>query len=478
MTATVTTPPEKAAPKKAAPKKRRRRASSATKSALPSFVDQFRGAAPYINAHRGRTFIITFSGKLIEERRFSELIHDIALLHSLGTRLVLVHGARPQIEQRLQDFDTPSEIINGLRVTHDEALLCVKESVGTLRIELEGALSTGLPNSPMSGADIRVASGNFVTARPLGVREGVDYQHTGEVRRIDTPAIEKLLSGGFIVLLSPIGTSPTGEVFNLSSEDVATAAAIELRADKMLSLIDQGALVDSKRRMIRQLTPDEAESLLCAKKKLPEQTARHLIGAIHACRQGVPRTHILNSQESGALLQELFTRDGVGTMITADRYEEIRPATIEDIGGIIELIQPLEEEGILVSRSRERLEIEVSHFTIMERDGSIIGVVALYPYPEQKIAEIAGLAILPAYQGKGRGEALLDHTLTQLQQQKGNRIEQLFVLSTRTAHWFQEKGFEPAKLSELPLERQSLYNYKRNSKVFIRNLSLDIEKNP
>ena len=468
----MTTPPKDSAAKKAAPKKRRR--SPAAQPPAPTFASQFRGAAPYINAHRGRTVVITFSGELMESPRFLELIQDITLLNSLGIRLVLVHGARPQIDERLEEFDAKSEIVNGLRVTNEDALLCVKESVGTIRINLEGLLSTGLPNSPMAGADIRVASGNFVTARPLGVRDGIDYQHTGEVRRINTEAIEKLLDSGFIVLLSPLGTSPTGEVFNLSSEDVATTAAIQLKADKMLALGEGSGLLDPRKKLIRELTPDEAEQALQSAKNLPEQTSRHLISAIHACRQGVPRAHILNTEEPGALLQELFTRDGVGTMITAQRYDEIRQATIEDIGGIIELIEPLEKDGILVPRSRELLEIQIDHYIVMERDGTIIGVVALFPYETQKVAEIASLAIHPEYQNRGRGKVLLQYIDHRFNRIKNNPIEQLFVLSTRTAHWFQELGYEPAKLADLPVERQSLYNYKRNSKVFIRTL---IEKN-
>ncbi len=405
------------------------------------------------------------------EQRLHDLINDIALLNSLGIRLVLVHGARPQIEQRLQEFDIESEIINGLRVTSDEALLCAKEAVGNIRIDLEGKLSTGLPNSPMSGADIRVASGNFVTARPLGVREGVDYQHTGEVRRIDAAAIEQLLDRGFIVLLSPVGTSPTGEIFNLSSEDVATSASIQLDADKMLSLIDEPGLLDSNNRLIRELTPDEAEAILSSSRELPEQTARNLISAIHACREGLPRAHIINGEESGALLQELFTRDGVGTMVSSDLYEDIRPATIEDVGGIIELIHPLEEDGILVPRSRELLEIEIGHYTVMERDGTIIGVVAIYPDRRQKMAEVASLAIHPEYQNRGCGELLLEHLGRQLMSGDWGEIERLFVLSTRASHWFQEQGYLPAKLADLPIKRQALYNYKRKSKVFIRVLN-------
>ncbi len=413
--------------------------------------------------------MIAFSGSMVEQETFSELIHDVALLNSLGIRLVLVHGARPQIEHRLQQHELDDEVVNGLRVTSAESLLQVKAAVGMIRSRIEGMLSTGLPNSPMSGADIRVVSGNFVVARPLGVREGVDYLYTGEVRRIDVAAIERLLDNGFIVLLSPLGSSPTGEVFNLSSEDVATAAAIQLQADKMVSLIDLPGPADVGGGLIRELDPDRAE-LLLGEQELDDLVARTLLGAIHACRSGVPRTHLLNGCEHGALLQELFTRDGVGTMVTSGRYDRIRPATIEDVGGIIRLIEPLEQEGILVSRSRELLEIEIDHFTVMERDGTVIGVVALYPYKQHRIAEIAGLAIDPLYQKQGRGAQLLHYIDQQLQQPQWHQIDRLFVLSTRTMHWFQEQGYEPAALADLPLERQSLYNYKRNSKVFIRAL--------
>ncbi len=442
-------------------------------------VEWFHDTAPYINAHRGRTFVLTISGAALEaEEHLLPLIHDIALLHSLGVRLILVHGARPQIETRLQEFGLEGEVVNGLRITDEDALECVKESVGSIRMEIEGKLSIGLPNSPMAGAHIRVASGNFVTARPLGIRDGVDYQHTGEVRRVDVPAIENLLDNGFIVLLSPTGYSPTGEIFNLSVEDVATAATIELQADKLLSLVEGEGLLDDQGKLIKTLTPEDAEQILAAdaekpEQQLSEQTTLHLISAIYACREGVPRIHLIHSQTKGALLQELFTRDGVGTLITADLYETMRPAEIEDIGGILELLHPLEVEGILVQRPRELLEIEINHFTVMERDGTIIGVVALYPYAEEKMAELACLAVHPAYQNQGYGKVLFQYVETQAREKK---LAKLFVLSTRTAHWFREQGLEPGKLSELPIERQQLYNYRRNSKIFFKTLVEQSEK--
>jgi len=432
-----------------------------------SFVHAFRNSAPYINAHRGRTFVIVFGGEAVSDPAFADLIHDIALLNSLGVRLVLVHGARPQIEQRLRARDAEIRYVNGLRVTDDAALPAVKEAIGCVRIEIEALLSMGLANSPMAGARIQVATGNYVIARPLGVRNGVDYRHTGEVRRIETEIIERQLKDGAIVLLSPLGYSPTGEVFNLSAEDVAGSAALALRADKLLCLVEGTGLLDARKRLIQQLTPPQAEAILNSKRALPEDVARHLASAVRASRGGVRRAHLVSRNADGALLQELFTRDGIGTLITAEAYEEIRAAGIDDVGGILELIAPLETDGILVRRSRERLETEIGHFTVAERDGMIVACAALYPSVDERVGELACLAVHADYRGAGRGDALL----AQLERQAIDLgLQRLFVLTTHTAHWFRERGFEPADIKALPVARQALYNWQRNSKVFIKAL--------
>ncbi len=431
------------------------------------FVDWFRSAAPYINAHRGRTFVILFGGEAVADQRFAHLIHDIALLNSLGVRLVLVHGARPQIEQRLRERGAEITYVNGLRVTNDVALACVKDAVGSVRVEIEALLSMGVANSPMAGARIRVASGNFVTARPLGVRDGVDYCHTGEVRRIDTDAIQSRLSNGAIVLLSPLGYSPTGEVFNLSAEDVAAAAAVALKADKLLCLVEGPGVPDNMGRLIQQMTPREAEQLLSSGHSFPEGITRHLTSVVHACRLGVRRGHLLNRQVDGGLLLELFTRDGIGTLITAELYEGTRQATIDDVGGVLELIAPLEAEGILVRRSRELLEMEIDRFTVVERDGMITACAALYPFQEEGLAELACLAVHPDYQREGRADGLLQYVEDRA---RALNIRRLFVLTTRTAHWFRERGFQRGAIEDLPVKRRAMYNYQRKSQVFIKPL--------
>lgn len=431
------------------------------------FVHWFRDSSPYINAFRDRTFVITFGGEMLTDAQFSTLVKDLALLNSLGVRLVLVHGARPQIEKSLKARNAEIRYVNGLRVTNDEALLCVKEAAGQVRVDIEAQLSMGVANAPSENARIRVISGNFVTAQPLGVRDGVDYCHTGEVRKIDVEAIHNQLDENAIVLLSPIGYSPTGESFNLSAEDVATAAAIQLGADKLIQLIDARGITDNRKRLIRELTQQEAEGLLHGKNKLSEAQQHSLRSAITACQNNVPRVHIIDRHIDGGLLLELFTRDGCGTLLTTNQFEETRAATIDDIGGLLELIKPLEEEGILVHRSREKLEMEIEYFTVMERDGMIVGCAALYPFLDEHVAELACLAIHPGYRDHGRGDTLLQF-IERKSKQLG--IEKIFVLTTRTAHWFRERGFKPMDIKKLPVQRRSLYNYQRNSKVFAKEI--------
>lgn len=431
------------------------------------FVPWFRNSAPYINAFRGKTFVISFDGDAVADARFPHLIHDIALLNSLGIRLVLVHGARPQIEQRLRERGAEVLYVNQVRVTDATALTCVKEAVGSVKVEIEALMSMGLANSPMAGARIRVASGNFVAARPLGVRDGVDYGHTGEVRRIDAEALQRYLHDGSIVLLSPLGYSPTGEVFNLSMLDVATSAAIALKAEKLICLVEAPGLRDRRKRVLRELSINEAEQALVAKTSVLDDDVALLKSAIRVCNNGTRRVHVLDRRIDGALLLELFTRDGIGSLVNADVFEGMRQATIDDVGGILELITPMEAEGILVRRSRELLETEIDQFSVVERDGMIIGCAALYPYINDGLGELAGLAIHPDYRDGGRGQALLSYLERRA---KTIGVKRLFVLTTQTAHWFIERGFARADIAALPVKKQALYNYQRRSQVYTKDL--------
>ncbi|HUQ73478.1 MAG TPA: amino-acid N-acetyltransferase [Burkholderiales bacterium] len=431
-----------------------------------AFVRWLRQVAPYIHAFRGRTFVVAFGGELFTERtRFLSFVHDLNLLAALGIRLVLVHGARPQIEAELKSRGMRSRYAHGLRVTDEAALTAVKQAAGVLRIEIEAVLSQGLPGSPMAGAHIRVNSGNFITARPIGVRKGVDFQSTGAVRKVDAFAIRGALDAGEVVLVAHVGYSPTGEVFNLAWEDVAESVAVAMKADKLLMFTDR-LPVDRRDQVVSELTAQDAEALM-RKGGLTPQTERAIEHAVRALGAGVGRAHLVSRRVPGSLLLELFTASGVGTMITADALEKLRPAKIEDVGGMLSLIEPLEAEGTLVKRSRELLEAEIGNFFVIEHDGAIRGCAALYAFPDDKSAEFACLAVAPEYRDAGYGERLL---LACQDRAKGLKLRNLFALTTQTAHWFLEQGFRAGDVSALPSRRRVLYNWKRGSKVFLKRL--------
>ncbi|MCR4302624.1 MAG: amino-acid N-acetyltransferase [Gallionella sp.] len=431
------------------------------------FVAWFRSVAPYINAFRGRTFVIAFGGEVVADGKFVELTHDFNLLASLGIRLVLVHGARPQIEQHLARNNLEGTYHHGIRLTDAETMQCVKEAVGRVRVEIEALLSMGLANSPMANADIRVAGGNFITAQPIGIINGVDLMHTGSVRKVDVAALNDRMEFGEVVLLSPLGYSPTGEVFNVTLEDVATATAIALDADKLVFLMDTDGVQDKKGALLKELTIAQAEDVLSAKRKLPDDVAMFLPCAIRACEAGVARTHLISRHTDGAVLQELFSDEGIGTMVVESTLNTLRDATIEDVGGILKLLRPLEEEGILVRRNRELLEQEIDRFVVLEHDHRIVGCAALYPFPDEAAAELAALAVEAQSRDRGYGEAILNHMIDIAKSQK---LKKLFVLTTRTAHWFIERGFNEADVSALPTQKKSLYNWQRKSKVFVRKI--------
>lgn len=436
------------------------------------YVKWFRQASPYINAYRGKVFVVLLPGEALAHDNLHNIAHDLTLLNSLGVKLVLVHGARPQIDAALKTAglkdkkhdDVQGQLHIDLRITDAASLEEIKKVVGHLRIDIEALFSTGLPNSPMHGADINVAGGNFVTAKPYGVHNGIDYGYTGEVRKVDSKAIEKLLKKKHIVLQSNLGYSPTGEVFNLTVEEVAASIAIALQADKLLIYAEQSGILDEDGEPISQLNAKEAGALIkkkVANKGLDMQLLNLELG-VKACKAGVKRAQVISFEEDGALLAELFTRDGSGTLITEEKYEELRSATIDDVGGILELIEPLEASGALVARSRELLENEIGQFTVIEREGMIVACGALYAQ-EDGSGELACVATHPDYRDNGRGQEILD-IITKQAKKAG--LKSLFVLTTKTPHWFVERGFVESDIDSLPETKKSLYNYQRKSKIF------------
>ena len=430
------------------------------------FVAWLRSVAPYIHAFRGKTFVVAFPGELVRAGALPVLAHDLSLLHALGIKVVIVYGSRPQVEEQLALRNEQSRFHNGLRITDAVALECAKEAAGELRLDIEAAFSQGLPNTPMANAAIRVISGNFVVARPMGIIDGVDLEHTGLARKIAYETIHPILDNGGLVLLSPLGFSPTGEVFNLTMEDVAVSAAISLRADKLIFITETPMMTDGGGTAIHEVSVHQARPII-ESAGLPADVAYYFSNAIRACQAGVPRSHIVPFSIDGSALLEIFTHDGVGTMVSAQNLESLREASIEDVGGILRLIEPLEADGTLVKRGRELIEREVDYFSVIEHDGVIFGCAALYPFPAEKMAEMACLTVSPDSQAQGDGERLLKHLENRA---RAAGFKKLFVLTTRAAHWFLKRGFTNASLDDLPKDRQNMYNWQRKSLVLIKNL--------
>jgi len=429
------------------------------------FVAWLRQVAPYIHAFRGKTFVVAVPGELIQAGRLNALVQDLSLLHAMGMRIVVVHGSRPQVNEQLRLRGVEAAYAEGLRITGPVALECAKEASGEIRLDLEAAFSQGLPNTPMAHSAVRVVSGNLVTARPVGIVEGVDYQHTGFVRKIDVATIRFALDGGAIVLLSPLGYSPTGEAFNLSMEDVAASTAVALDADKLIVLAET-AIEGADGVLHGEISEADAQQLLDSG-TLAEDSAFTLRHALRACEGGVARAHVIPFGIDGSVLLELFQHDGVGTMLVEETLESVREATSDDVGGLLALLRPLEEDGTLVKRDRALIEREIGNFTVIEHDGVIFGCAALYAFPESGMGEMACLAVNPSVQNRGDGERLLRRIE---QRARAAGLKKLFVLTTRTMHWFLKRGFVVAPVDQLPTERKNLYNLQRRSLVLIKNL--------
>lgn len=424
-----------------------------------AYARWFRGSTPYISAHRDKTFVVLLSGEALEHVNLTNIVHDLALLHVLGVRLVLVHGARPQIERAL-----PESFYHGhRRVTDEDAMSTITAVNGQIRTQLEALFSTGLPNTPLHNVDIPVISGNFVTAQPIGILDGVDHLFTGGVRRIDAERVRTHLDGGALVLQSPVGFSPSGQAFNLPAEELGAELAVQLKADKFILFDELAYIGDSKGERISTLTPGSLAQTITGFEVGQQTRLRYLAQAV---RSGVGKSHLVPFTEDGALLAELFTAEGVGTQVVEQQSRGVRPATLDDVAGIVEVIRPLEESGALVRRERDRLEQEIGNFLVAELDGIVVGCCAVYPYQDQ--AELACVGVHENYQsGNGIGASLLAAAEAKA---KDDGARSLFALTTQTHDWFVEQGFAKAAPDALPESKQSLYNWQRNSAVMVKPL--------
>ena len=441
-----------------------------------TFVPWFRSVAPYIHKFRNQTFVVGIPGEAIAAGKLPNLAQDLALIQSMGVRLVLVHGFRPQVNEQLAAKGHAPRYHQGIRITDGVALDCAQEAAGQLRYEIEAAFSQGLPNTPMAGATVRVISGNFITARPVGIVDGIDYQHSGLVRKVDAQGIARTLDMGALVLLSPFGFSPTGEAFNLTMEEVATSVAIALKADKLLFMTEVAGIRMRPQEPAGEDNPIDTELPLAQAVQIlassppavePTDTAFYLQHCVKACKGGIERSHIIPFAVDGSLLLEVYVHDGIGTMVVDEKLEELREATADDVGGILQLIEPFEKDGTLVKRDRTEIERDIGHYTIVEHDGVIFACAALYPYPEAGTGEMAAVTVSPQVQGQGDGEKLLKRIE---QRARIMGLASIFVLTTRTMHWFLKRGFVQVDPDWLPEARKKKYNWDRKSMVLVKKL--------
>lgn len=437
-------------------------------TASVDFIRDFREAAPYIHYLRGKTLVVGISSSLLSGPSLPALAADLNLIAGLGVRLVVVHGSRTQINILSEAAGIAPQYHNGRRITDETALVYAKQACGIVRSDIEAALSFGLSQTPLRGKPLNIAGGNFVSARPLGVIDGIDMGYTGVVRKINTENIRRNLDEGALVLISPLGHSLSGKTFNLSMGDIAESTAIALQAEKLIYMVEHEGILDASGQVLSNLSAQEARSLLESGSVHPTQH-RLLRSAVNAVENGVQRTQILSGSHNGSLLAELFTRHGVGTSLARNAFMSIRQAQSSDIPDITALVRPLEDQGILLRRSREYLENHIGEFSVLEHDRQIYGCVALKTFSEKTSGELACLVVSPEAQDSGYGELLLEHLLNQA---RSRGINRLFALSTHTGEWFLERGFQTASPEQLPLERQHEYHQsKRQSKVFVYSIS-------
>jgi len=454
------------------------------------FVDIFRGSAAYIASHRDSTMVFHIPAELLEWEGFGGLVDDLALAWLLGIKLVIVVGCRSLVDRQLEALGIAAKVSDGRRVTDRDTLEVVKMQAGYARFEVERmlarALSHGCSRNDASGCvfeKANVVSGNFYTAQPVGVLDGTDFEYSGILRRVDTDKVHQAHSNSDVVLLTNLGVSPSGEHFNMISESLAADVAGSIQASKIFYFTSEDIVLrDSTDRAVPSLQLSEAREMLRHRQYALEQhrfrsghgqdlapiereTVEKIGWSVAALEKGVPRAHLVCPRD-GSLLQELYTRDGAGLLIGRDLYEDFRPADAADVPEIYGLMRPLCDAGVLGRRTRGMIERDIGSYHVYTRDEEILTVGQLH-FMEGDSAEICCIAQSQECTDPRKRNAMLGY-LERLCVNNG--ADTIFVLSTQTMQWFREKGFYPAGIDALPPSRRRVYDYSRNSKIYVKGI--------
>src|ERR1017187_2994269 len=419
-----------------------------------------RGILQYIPQFRDKTFVLAVDGAIVTDENFATLLLDVAVLRSLNIRVVLVHGASAQIKLLADEQKFSASNLDGAGITDAATLQLALHAANRLTHEiLEG----------LSANDLRAASTNVIIAHPMGIIQGVDHLFTGKVERVDTELLQSLLAQGVVPVIPPLGFDGDGKTYRVNSDGVAVAVAEALKAIKLIFITTQdGILVQG--RLIRQMLVADLESVLALQKNdfAPEQLSKAL-HAVAACKAGVPRIHIINGRVDEGLLAEVFSNEGIGTLIYANDYQQIRRAMKKDVRAIQLLTKKAVETEELVKRTRAAIEKNLGDYFIFEIDKNPVACVALHVYPEQKKGELACLYVNPLHENRGIGRKLIQYVENKAREMN---LTELLTLSTQAFTYFQSKGgFAEGTPDDLPPARREKYEQSgRNSKVLVKKL--------
>jgi amino-acid N-acetyltransferase len=424
-------------------------------------LPELRGILQYVTHFRDKIFVVAIDGEILGSENFANILLDIAVLRSLSIRVVLVHGAGLQIEQAAQE--------QGIRPSNSDGIGLIDET--TLEISINVALR--LTNQIMEGltqVDLRAAYANCIIAHPSGIVRGVDFQKSGKVERVDAKILELFLNEEIVPVIPPLGFDGEGRTFRVNSDLVALEVAEALHAAKLIYLSAFDGLVLDGQRIGHLVAPELEEVLKKQKDKLPKGLLSKLEHAAQACRYGVPRVHLLNGNVNEALLAEIFSNGGVGTMVYSNEYEQIRHLYKKDIREVMSLIQQSVRSEELVRRTRTEILADIDDYWVLEIDRHIVGCVAMYPYPEHKMAELACLYVSRSNENQGLGRKLISF-VESLARERG--FSKLIALSTQAFVYLQQKGgFAEAGPEILPPARRAKYEASgRNSRILLKNLT-------